>query len=380
MGEDGGVNPASASDRWVEDLMDRAWARSRLSARTRVDRLRDKSWHVVQCALAAAVAWEIATRALGHSAPFLAPVVAVICLGMTFGQRLRRVAEVTVGVAIGVAVADLFVQVAGSGPWQMGVVVVAAMSIALLLDAGGLLVMQSAVQSLTVVALGAGPGQSFGRWLDALVGGAVAVVAAAVAPRTALRQPRVVAARVAASISRLLLDAADSAHDIDVERAARVLAEARDTDGLIRELQAAADEGLSVVQASWRHRADEGSVRTIASVVEPLDRAMRSTRVLVRRVSIAAYHDVPIPGILVDLVRDLADAVGLLARYWGENQPAARARPAFLAVAEESSAVHAEGRQAIALLEQLRSLVVDLLELTGLDHDDAVEAVVPKAE
>ena len=247
----------------LEAAVERAWARSRLSLRTRVDRLVDKSWHVVQCAVAAGVAWWFASGVLHHAMPFFAPIVAVVCLGMTYGQRLRRVAEVTVGVAVGIAVADIFVGVVGSGPWQITVVVLVSMSLALLLDAGLLLVMQSAVQSIVVTVLVPTGSQALGRWVDAVIGGVVALVG------------RVMA--------RLLREAAQSAREGDVERSAQVLADARQTDPLIRELQAAADEGMSVIASTPFTRTDAGSVRSIASVVDPLDRAMRSTRVLEHR-------------------------------------------------------------------------------------------------
>lgn len=108
---------------------------------------------------------------------------------MTYGQRLRRVAEVTVGVAVGIAVADIFVGVVGSGPWQITVVVLVSMSLALLLDAGLLLVMQSAVQSIVVTDLVPTGSQALGRWVDAVIGGVVALVFAMVVPRAPLRSP-----------------------------------------------------------------------------------------------------------------------------------------------------------------------------------------------
>jgi len=374
--DDGGVI-SSFADRRVDALLERAWARGRISVRERRERLASKSVHVVQCALAAGTAWWIAADLLRHPIPFFAPIVAVICLGMTYGQRLRRVAEVTIGVALGVAIAEVFVRVAGSGAWQVALVVFVAMSIALLLDAGQLLVMQSAVQSIVVTVLVPGAGQAVGRWLDAVIGGGVALVFAAVAPRAPLRRPRVEAAKVARTIAELLRDAAHSAVDGDVERAVGVLSRARDTDGLIRELQAAADEGMSVIRSSPFSRSDAGSVRTIASVVEPLDRALRSTRVLVRRVSIAAHHGVEIPEGYVALIRQLADAVDVLARAWAENRSAEFARPGFAAAGEASAQLAPGAYHTTVLLAQLRSLVVDLLELSGLDHEEAVAAVPP---
>jgi uncharacterized membrane protein YgaE (UPF0421/DUF939 family) len=287
---------------------------------------------------------------------------------MTYGQRLQRVAEVTVGVAIGVAIADGFVRIAGTGVWQIALVVIVAMGVALLLDAGQLLVMQSAVQSVAVTVL-AQPQGAFTRWF--------ALVAAAVVPRAPLREPRRQAARVASRIAQLLRDAADSAEHGDVERAAQVLSQARRSDELIRELQAAADEGLAVISSTPFRRTDAPSVRSVAAIVEPLDRALRSTRVLVRRVSIAAHHGAPIPAAYVEVLQHLAEATEVVGRVWAENHSAERARPALLQVAQQTGDLPHGEYHTTVLLGQVRSLVVDLLELTGLDHEEAVAAVPP---
>ena len=82
--------------------LDRMWHRSRTSLRFRVARWESKRWQIGQCALAAGVAWLVAADLLGHPTPFFAPVAAVVALGTSYGQRLRRVAEVTIGVAVGV--------------------------------------------------------------------------------------------------------------------------------------------------------------------------------------------------------------------------------------------------------------------------------------
>ena len=88
------------SDAPVIEALDRAWDRSRLSAATRLARLRSRAFLLVQCAVAAGVAWWLAADVLGHVSPFFAPVVAVVCLGMSYGQRQRRVLEVAIGVAV----------------------------------------------------------------------------------------------------------------------------------------------------------------------------------------------------------------------------------------------------------------------------------------
>jgi uncharacterized membrane protein YgaE (UPF0421/DUF939 family) len=358
--------------------LDRAWDRGRVSVRHRLSRLRSKAWHIGQCAGAAAVAWLVAKDLLGHDTPFFAPIAAVVCLGTSYGQRLRRVVEVTVGVALGVFLADLLVVLLGRGWWQLGLIVALAMTAAFLLDAGALLVTQAAVQSIVVTTLVTDPDAALLRWSDALIGGLVAVVAAAVVPRAPLRRPRVQAALVVRRIATLLRAAARSARDGDVERGLQLLADARATETLIRELQAAADEGLSVIASSPFRRRHRGRVRRMAELVEPLDRALRNTRVLVRRIAVANYHHEPLPGSYASLIEDLADAVDAIAAELELARMAVEGRSALLAIGEGTAQVERVSElSADVVLAQVRSIVVDLLQVTGLDDLEATNAIPP---
>lgn len=360
-----------------EELVERARIRGRRSLRLRRDRVRSKAWHVGQAALAAALAWFIARDLLGHPAPTFAPVVAVVCLGMSYRQRLRRVAEVTVGVSVGVLVADLFVALAGTGVWQVALVVATAMVVALLMDASDLLVLQSAVQSIFVVTLIPDAGQSLTRWQDALVGGATAVLAAAVVPSAPLRTPRVQAGAVARVTATVLRGAATAARQDDVDLAAEVLGRARATDVLVRELQQAADEGLDVLASSpWRRRHEIG-VRRVSELVEPLDRALRGTRVLTRRMVTAISRE-RVPGSYLVVLDRLADAAEILADVLVDNSSLSAARPPLLAVARATGDLERTGGLSTeVVLAQVRSVVVDLLQVTGLDTGEALAALPP---
>jgi uncharacterized membrane protein YgaE (UPF0421/DUF939 family) len=368
---------------WVEaqPTLDRALQRGRTSIEQRLQRLRANVWHIAQCAVAAGVAWFVADDLLGHDAPFFAPVAAVVCLGTTYGQRLRRVIEVTVGVAVGVLIADLFAMSFGSGAWQLAVVVAVAMSVAFLLDAGRLLVTQAAVQSIVVTALVPQPGAALTRWSDAVIGGMVAVAAATAVPQAPLRRPRQQAGLVMRKIAELLRGASGVILDGDVERALALLADARGTDVLIRELQDAADEGLSVVASSpfrVRHREP---LRRMADIVEPLDLALRNTRVLVRRAAVAAYRREPVSRGYAVLCDDLADAAELVARELEADRMPVAAQPALLEVATATARVErSHGLSAEVILAQSRSVVADLLRITGmgvLESSDAIPPVGP---
>jgi uncharacterized membrane protein YgaE (UPF0421/DUF939 family) len=358
--------------------LDRMWHVGRTSARVRVRRLQSKSWQIGQCAIAAGIAWFVAADLFGHSTPFFAPVAAVVALGTSYGQRLRRVAEVTIGVAVGVLLADLLVAWLGSGGWQIALIVALAMSAAFLLDGGPLFVTQAAVQSIVIAGLVADPNQAFTRWTDAVIGGGVALVAATVVPAAPLRRPREQAAVVMRKIAALLRAAGEVMVDGEVQRAMALLADARTTDSLIRELKDAAAEGLSVVESSpfrVRHKDD---LRKMVDLVDPLDRALRSTRVLVRQTAVAAYHRRPVPASYSLLALDLADAADVAADELAADRMAVAARDALLMVGEATGSVErTDVLAAEAVLAQLRSVVVDLLMVTGLDQLESTDALPP---
>ena len=347
--------------------------RGRTSVGVRVDRWRAKRWAIAQCAIAAGVAWWFAQEVVGHPAPFFAPVAAVVSLGTSYGQRLRRVAEVTVGVALGVFGADLLVRVIGTGAWQITLIVGLAMTTAILLDSGQVFVIQAAVQSIVVTTLLPDPNQGWTRWTDALIGGGVALV-----PAAPLRRPRQQAAQVVRKIRDLLQAASEVMVTGDVDPAMSLLAEARATDHLIRELQDAADEGLSVVASSpFRIRHGPG-LRKMADLVEPLDRALRSTRVLVRRTAVSAYLRHPVPHSYAILTAELATAVEVVATELVADRIASGAQPALLAVGHGSGELErTDDLSAEVILAQIRSVVVDLLMLTGMDTLEATDALPP---
>ena len=341
-------------------------------------RLQSKSFAIAQVSIAVGVAWFVAKDVFGHPVPFFAPIAALVCLGTSYGQRLRRVLEVTIGVAVGVLIADLLVVQIGTGWWQLTFIVALAMSSAFLLDGGPLLVTQAGVQSIVVATLLPSSGAALVRWTDALIGGGVALVAATVVPAAPLRRPREQTAEVVRKISGLLRSAAAVMVDGEVEPALALLADARATDYLIKELHAAADEGLSVVASSPFRVRHKGDVRRMADLVDPLDRALRNTRVLVRRTAVTAYYRRPVPASYPRLTRELADAADAAADELAANRMAVAARGALLAVGQASSGVERTDDLSVeVVLAQIRSVTVDLLQLTGLDALEATDALPP---
>jgi uncharacterized membrane protein YgaE (UPF0421/DUF939 family) len=351
--------------------------RSKASLRQRFTRLKNRSFFIVQCGSAAAVAWWVATTLLHHTSAFFAPVTVMLSLGMSYGQRLRRVVEVTIGVAIGVFVGDTFVHVFGSGVWQIAVVAITAMTIAVLLGAGTMLVTQAGVQAIIVTTLVAQQEFALSRWIDAVVGGGVALLAATITPASPLRRPRAQAAVVVAELSAILTCTAEALRRSDTDLAADALQRARDSERALDELREASAEGIAVVRLSPFRRGHLPAVQAIADLLEPLDLAIRNIRVLVRRASVAIRMGEEVPNTYVDLISSLAEVTDEIAGQLRKRRLATGSRDALATLARSTSIeVPQAGLSAEVIRAQVRSAVVDLLMLTGLTYDEAADTLI----
>jgi uncharacterized membrane protein YgaE (UPF0421/DUF939 family) len=325
--------------------------------------------------VAAATAWWVASALLGHQRPFFAPVAAVVALGVSYAARLRRVGEVVAGAALGVAVGDVFVLLAGTGTWQIALVIAVAMSLAVLLNAGPMLITQAGVQAAIVTTLVPATAAGLDRWLDAVVGGAVALVAAAVVPTSPLRRPRRLAAGLLDDLADVLMAAANSARHRDPARAGKALQRARQTQTSLDELSDAAQEGLDVLQVSPFRRRHRRGVQDIWSIAEPLDRGVRA---VLRAVVSATPQAEPLPAALLDLVEQLSSACALLATDLAAERPLDDALDALDAVAHSSATVPRSSLPGDVILAQVQSTVVDLLQVAGLDLDESLARVPPR--
>src|SRR5687767_12018195 len=110
-------------------------------------------WPILQTAVAASLAWFLASAALGHDRPFFAAIAAVVSTGVVVGQEGRRAIELVFGVACGLAVADLLVLAIGTGTVQIGIVVALAMAAAMMLGGGTLLVTEAGGSALVGITL-----------------------------------------------------------------------------------------------------------------------------------------------------------------------------------------------------------------------------------
>ncbi|MGY4645142.1 FUSC family protein [Cellulomonas sp. URHB0016] len=335
------------------------------------------SWFpILQAAVAGGIAFGIAHFLVGHPYPFFAPVSAWVALGFSMDRSVRRVAELAVGVALGVALGDVVVHLIGSGAWQMAVVLFVAALIGRFLDRGAMLTTQAGVQAIVIVGLPMSSGGPFGRWVDAAVGGAVALAVALLTPSDPRRHSRALARSATEELAAVLHALARglggrSLPDIDDAlvrgRASQpVLDDWTETSTNAREL-------ARLSPAGRRYHDELGSL-VQASVL--VDRAMRNARVLVRRSRAAVEAEQPHAlDAVAAQVEATARAADDLAAALGGGRDPDRARERLLDVADhlDPFVLAADDWQAQSLVLLHRSLAVDLLETAGVPAGDARE-------
>jgi uncharacterized membrane protein YgaE (UPF0421/DUF939 family) len=360
-------------------LIDEAAKRSRVSLRLRLERVKVAWRSVVQAGLAAAVAYLIATQVFGHARPFFAPVAAIITLGLTVSERGRRAFELTIGVAVGIAVGDVVISRIGVGSWQLALVVMLTVLVALLVGRGQLLVNQAAVSAALVATLQPpSQGISFARFLDALVGGVVALLVSGlilpVRPQAMIRRS---AWPVLDELASTLDDVADALDGRDVASAEAALARARAIDDLIETFEQAVGVARDTTRFAPQRRRARPYVETWVGAANQLDLAVRNVRVLARGAIRALRLDENVPPEVAEALRDLAVAVRAFdAALDGDGELDTVRAPALRAAVRATLVLEGTANMSVSVIVgQIRSTATDLLTATGMESDEAGAAV-----
>jgi uncharacterized membrane protein YgaE (UPF0421/DUF939 family) len=342
-------------------------------------RLRPRLLPIAHTAAAAVLAWYLALVLLPDPRPAFASIAAVIAVGATFGQRGARAAELIGGVVLGLSVADVIVRAIGSGPLQMGLMVVLAMSTAVVLGGGSLLVTEAAVSALLLLAAidptaaTVGPGLSPMRVAEAIIGGGVALAVTSLffPPDAALIVGRAVQA-VFAELGRSLERIAAALGAGDANGARGALEEARDIDRHIEALDDAFAAGRETARLAPPRRGARTQIERYGRTLAQVDFAVRNTRVLARHVVRFTRAGRPAPE-LAEAVRELGAAVWELAAAYDEPRRSDDVIRLARAAAGRAAGV-AERAEEPALVEiagQVRSTAVDLVRAAELVSDSA---------
>lgn len=331
---------------------------------------------MVQTALAASLAWYAASMVLGHDRPFVAAIAAVISVGAVAGQTLRRAAEWTFGVAVGLSVADVIMLALGTGPVQMGVIVALAMSTALLLRGGIMLVTEAGVSALLVANLDPTTyGLSPDRFLEALVGGGVALAVSAALPSNPSLRVREAARPILDDLAIVYRESAEALSGPDPDLAAKTLDEARRIDLLVVSLREELDGGFQIARYCPPRRRHLNSLSYYAAAAEQLDLAVRNTRVLARAVVGAIQEEKDVPVALSGAMRNLARAVETLSDFLEKPEHPTDTRHFALEAAKEATAALEQSHdlETALLIGQVRSTSFDFLRASGLGIEEALE-------
>lgn len=333
-------------------------------------RVRAGAWGAAQCGLGGYAAWEVSTQVLGHPRPYFASVAAVVSLGLRSDARLRRTAELAVGVSAGILIGDLLVQLIGQGAWQIGVVVTVALLVAVALGGTGLAITQAGLQAVFVVALPRTPHSALHRWQDALVGGAVALAVAALLPSDPWREAKRLRQAYVTELAEVLRDAAAGIRAGSAPDVAAALAHGRSLEAVLTRWQAALATGREAARMSPFRGERELFWEDTQRLTTGLSRASRNLRVLVRRCLTALERGQPLPVCAPDLLEQLADAIDP-AREGTDAVPVLL----DLAARLDPEALGATGLTGSVVVAQLRVAVVDLLTGLGIEHDRARNAL-----
>jgi uncharacterized membrane protein YgaE (UPF0421/DUF939 family) len=238
--------------------------RAHISAAAR--RLRPHLLQILQTAAAAVLAWYLARLTLPDRNPSFAAIAAIIALSASYGERRERAVQLVGGVVLGLAIADVVVRALGAGPLQIGILIVVAMSAAVMLRGSETVISEAAVSALLLMMLARGTDPatfSPNRILEAVIGGGVALAVSSVffPPDPTLQVGRAAQALLA-HLGKTLEYVAVALAGVDVAAAERALFDARETDEMVDAL----DEAVRIGRETARTAATRRGMR------KPLER------------------------------------------------------------------------------------------------------------
>ena len=359
------------------------YVRLRGRLRSGLGRLRNGWWQIFQTAVAAGAAWFLAFLILGREQPDFAPIAAVISLGLAVGQRGRRAVEVVLGVALGVAIADLLVLVIGIGAVQIAGVVALAMAAAVFFGRGELGVNEAAISAMILIIVFGPAGAGFppDRFLEALIGGGTALLVNALLPINPERMVREAAHPVFDESVAVLEEVAAALDEGDLERAQHAFIKSRELDARVSAFKEALEAGRETARIAPPRRRTLGHLELYAAAADQIDLTVRDVRGLSRAALGVVEPESPGPEPLSAALRDLGQATQALSGYLEAPGDPEDTRRLALEAAQGATAL-LEERQDLAtnlainaLVDQIRAAAVDILGGTGMDREAALQAI-----
>jgi uncharacterized membrane protein YgaE (UPF0421/DUF939 family) len=338
---------------------------------------------ILQTGVAACVAWFLAVLLLGLEEPTFAPIAAVISLGLAIGERGRRVVELTLGVAFGVVIADFLVSVIGIGAVQGGILVVLAMTAAVFFGRGDLGVNEAAISAMILMITFGPVGTIFPpeRFLEALIGGGVALLVNALLPINPERMVTTAAHPIFDESVAVLEETAAALDEGDFKRAQNALMKARAIDARVSSFKEALAAGHETARIAPSRRRALEHLEVYVAAADLIDLTVRHVRILARSALGVVRTGDPAPEALSVAVRDLARATEALAAYLEAPGGPEEARRLALKAAGGAAALLREREDLAkdmatnAFIDDIISAAYDLVLSTGMDQAVALRAL-----
>jgi uncharacterized membrane protein YgaE (UPF0421/DUF939 family) len=343
--------------------------------RDRIHRVRFNLILALQAGVAAGLAWVIVHDLLNNPDPVFAPIAAVGTLASSIGQRFRRTIELIIGVAVGIAIGDIFIFAFGVGPWQLGGIVTLAVVITIFLGGGPAVVTQAAVTAMLLIALTPKTSNlEFPRVIDALVGGFVALVVAwLLLPFNPLQMVDRAARPALDTLANQLSVTATALSSRDFDRAQKALDRVQEVEQFMQGLHEALEGGretATLAPVQWKRRS---ALTQYVESAQYIEHAVANSGTLIRRTVTALEDEEPVPPSLPSAVAQLADAVRQLLQELGAGlEPEATRERALRAVSEAGRAyADGVGFSGSVVVAQIRTTASDLLRASGVERVEA---------
>lgn len=350
------------------------------TVKDRTQRVRVGGILAAQAGAASTIAWLIAHEVLHNPDPVFAPLVAVGTLAASVGQRVRRVVELVAGIALGILIGDSLLYFTGTGPWQLGVVVVLAVLATLILGGGPSVVLQASATAVLVATLSPSVRNlEVPRFVDAFVGGGTALLVTSVLlPLNPLRVINRAARPALDMLAEQLEVTSNALVDRNLGQAELAMNRLRRNKAELQALTDAvegAKEATTLSPISWHRR--RGILKHYAAAAEPIDRAMRNSGALIRRGATMIEDEEPIPSRLAQAVKGLANSVRWLRHEFAGGREPFQSRDLCLDAVRQAGAAYREGVgfSGSVVVAQVRTTTSDLLVASGISQQDANQQV-----
>ncbi|MFF3894437.1 aromatic acid exporter family protein [Streptomyces sp. NPDC001812] len=329
-------------------------------------------WLLLQATASATAAWLVARYVFDHPAPYFAPITAMVALTANLGERGLHAIRLLQGVLLGLLVGQLVLAALGKGPGTMALAVFVSLATARALRSAQVVVVQAAVSSILVVALG-NQANGVQRLVDALTGAGIALVFSQLLfppePLALLRRAEAAALHAIADGLTTLADAIDQDDD---GLAHQSVGELREVLDHLLELRRVGRTDTRVTRRvlTWRAKV----VVREKENAEHLDLLGASCLMLARLVASA---DSDTRGRLQEPVRGLTDVIASLAGGLDDRDVRRRAADRSLELATritaETAGAAASDRTFLAY--GLRTVATDIVTFAGVDLTDTLEAI-----